>query len=259
MERSKDSDELHIQEARVTQEVLELVDLFCHRYQITALEDFLQSCHSFQREAVLNIAVLGRFKTGKSSFLTDLMGRPILPVGVIPVTAAVIEIEYAPEERVEIRFMDGHTDAVAMDNVAEFVAEEKNPGNAKRVAIVRIDTPFMKPYRGIRFVDTPGLESVFEHNTAMSMEWAPNVGLALVAVGSDVPLSQHDIEFIRTLTRYTPNITILLTKVDILDDSQRAQVTRFIEQQIEEASRPVYAHFSVFYPARFSGASYATQ
>jgi hypothetical protein len=65
------------------------------------------------------------------------------------------------------------------------------------------------------------------------MEWAPNVGLALVAIGADVPLSQHDIQFIRTLTRYTPNISILLTKVDILDELQRAQVTRFIEQQIE--------------------------
>jgi hypothetical protein len=57
--------------------------------------------------------------------------------------------------------------------------------------------------------------------------------MALVAVGADVPLSQHDIEFIRNLARYTPNISILLTKVDILDSVQLKQVVQFIEQQVQ--------------------------
>jgi hypothetical protein len=65
------------------------------------------------------------------------------------------------------------------------------------------------------------------------MDWLPNVGLALVTIGADVPLSQHDIEFIQNLGRYTPAISILLTKVDILDATQLAQVEQFIHQQIE--------------------------
>jgi GTP-binding protein EngB required for normal cell division len=217
----------------VTRDALETVGVLCRQYHITALDDFLESCRSFGQEDVLNIAVLGRFKTGKSSFLNDLLRHPLLPVGVIPVTAVVIEIEYGAHERAEIRFLDGHIDVVAVESIDEFVAEEKNPGNAKQVAIVGIETPSMARYKGIRFVDTPGLESVLEHNTVASMEWVPNVGLALVAVGSDVPLSQHDIEFIRKLDRYTPNISILLTKVDILDKHQQGQVTDFIDHQIE--------------------------
>jgi GTP-binding protein EngB required for normal cell division len=213
--------------------VLEAIELLCDRYQITALDDFIESCRSFANAEVLNIAILGRFKTGKSSFLNQLLGRSVLPVGVIPVTAVVIEIEYGPDEAAEIRFLDGLTEIIPLERVDEFVAEEKNPGNAKHVGIVRIETPLMEQYSGIRFVDTPGLESVFEHNTAVAMEWLPNVGLALVAVGADVPLSRHDIEFIQNLSRYTPNISILLTKVDILDAAQLSQVKEFIEQQIE--------------------------
>ena len=90
----------------------------------------------------------------------------------------------------------------------------------------------MERWRGIRFVDTPGLESVLEHNTDASLEWLPNVGLALVAVGVDPPLSQHDIELIRNLSRYTPNISLLLTKVDVLDEGERAQVQDFVQQQL---------------------------
>jgi hypothetical protein len=90
----------------------------------------------------------------------------------------------------------------------------------------------MDRYRGIRFVDTPGLESVFEHNTDASLDWLPNVGLALVAVGVDPPLSRHDIELIRNLSRYTPNISLLLTKVDVLEEGERIQVREFVQKQL---------------------------
>ena len=204
----------------------------CRRYEISSLEDFLESCRAFAQERTLNIAILGRFKAGKSSFLNHLLGRPLLPVGVIPVTSAVTEIQYGPLERAEIGFTDGRTEMVAVERIGEYVAESKNPENRKQVARVRVELPSMERYRGIRFVDTPGLESVFEHNTDASLEWLPNVGLALVAVGVDPPLSQHDIELIRNLSRYTPNISLLLTKVDVLDEGERAQVQEFVQKQL---------------------------
>jgi hypothetical protein len=54
----------------------------------------------------------------------------------------------------------------------------------------------------------------------------------LVAVGVDPPLSQHDIELIRNLSRYTPNISLLLTKVDVLDEKERVQVREFVQKQL---------------------------
>ena len=78
----------------------------------------------------------------------------------------------------------------------------------------------------------PGLDSVFEHNTGASLEWLPNVGLALVAVGVDPPLSQHDLELIRSLKRYTPRIALLLTKVDVLEEGERLQVQDFVRSQL---------------------------
>jgi GTP-binding protein EngB required for normal cell division len=213
-------------------EALETVRALCGRYQIDALEEFLESCQSFAQEKILNIAVLGRFKAGKSSFLNHLLGRTLLPVGVIPVTTVVTEIQYGPEERAQIRFLDGRTETAELGRIGEFIAESENPENQKQVAQVRVELPSMERYRGIRFVDTPGLESVLEHNTDTSLEWLPNVGLALVAVGVDPPLSRHDIELIRRLNRYTPNISLLLTKVDVLEPGEREQVQTFVRKQL---------------------------
>jgi GTP-binding protein EngB required for normal cell division len=208
------------------------VDDLCRRHGISALDDFLESCRAFAREETLNIAVLGRFKAGKSSFLNHLLGRPLLPVGAIPVTSALTEIEWGPRERAEILFADGRTEPAPVEGIGDFISESRNPENHKQVARVRVELPSMDRYRGIRFVDTPGLESVFEHNTDASLEWLPNVGLALVAVGVDPPLSQHDIELIRNLSRYTPNISLLLTKVDVLDEGERVQVREFVAKQL---------------------------
>lgn len=211
---------------------LEAVEEACRRYQIGALDDFLESCRSFAEEKLLNIAILGRFKAGKSTFLNHLLGRQLLPVGVVPLTTVVTEIQYGPGERAEIHFLDGRTEDVSVDRIGEFISETQNPENAKHVALVRVELPSMERFRGIRFVDTPGLESVFEHNTDTSLSWLPNVGLALVAVGVDPPLSQHEIELIRNLSRFTPNISLLLTKVDVLDESEQVQVKDFVQSQL---------------------------
>jgi GTP-binding protein EngB required for normal cell division len=216
----------------VVRHVLGTVEDLCARYGISALEDYVESCRSFAAEKTLNIAVLGRFKAGKSSFLNHLLGRPVLPIGVIPVTSAVTEIQWGAVERGEVLFADGRRLAVAVDQIGDFISESLNPENSRHVARVRVELPSMDRYRGIRFVDTPGLESVLEHNTDASTEWLPNVGLALVAVAVDPPLSQHDIELIRNLSRYTPNISLLLTKVDLLDESERGQVREFVGKQL---------------------------
>jgi GTP-binding protein EngB required for normal cell division len=224
---------------------LDRVGAICGRYQITALEDFLESCRLFAEEETLNITVFGRFKAGKSSFLNHLIARQLLSVGVIPVTSVVTEIQYGPRERAEVRFLDGRTEAVSLDRIGEFISETQNPENSKQAALVRVELPSMERYRGIRFVDTPGLESVLEHNTDASLGWLPNVGLALVAVSVDPPLSQHDIELIRNLGRYTPNISLLLTKVDVLDEDERIQVKDFVQKQLARywsGSVPVFPY-----------------
>src|ERR1017187_1369028 len=230
---------------KVADSLLEMAAELCDRYQIADLRYFLESCRAFARAETLNIAVFGRFKAGKSSFLNHLLGASLLPAGVIPVTSVITGIEFGPEERAEVRFLDGHAEPISLEQIADYVSETANPGNAKQVASVHLELPEMERYRGICFVDTPGLDSVFEHNTEASTEWLPNTGLALVAVGVDAPLSARDVALIRNLSRFTPNISVLLTKVDTLAADERSQVERFVHEQLGRywnASVPVFSY-----------------
>jgi hypothetical protein len=95
-----------------------------------------------------------------------------------------------------------------------------------------VELPELRRFRGLKFVDTPGLESALGHNTQTSLDWLPNAGLALVAVSVDPPLSQRDIELLKSLYQYTPKVAILLTKADLLSERELAEVVEFVRIQL---------------------------
>jgi GTP-binding protein EngB required for normal cell division len=180
----------------------------------------------------IDVAVFGRFKAGKSSFLNHLTGQAVLPIGVVPLTAVITRLRYGPGERTEVRFLDGRVETVPVGDIGLFVGENENPENRKQVAAVEVELPELKPLTPLQFVDTPGLGSAFAHNTEVALNWLPNVGAAIVAISSDAPLSERDLALLDELRRHTPKIVLLLTKADLLTEAQRAEVLSFVTQQL---------------------------
>src|SRR5208282_4245415 len=106
-----------------------------------------------------------------------------------------------------------------------------------RIDMVRVFLPSLARFRGVKFVDTPGLESLFRHNTEASLSWSPNVDLAVVA---DAPLTQQDRELIARLARFTPNISVLVTKVDAVDADGQREVLEYVESRLRaEFAEPI--------------------
>ena len=180
----------------------------------------------------ISVAVLGRFKAGKSSFLNHLFGRGVLPVGVVPVTAAVTEIRYGARERASVRHQDGRVEEAPLDQIGAYISEKGNPENTRQVRLITVELPELRRFRGLNFVDTPGLESALSHNTQTSLDWLPHVGLALVAVSVDPPLSQRDIDLLKCLYQYTPKVAVLLTKADLLNERELAEVLEYVRTQL---------------------------
>ncbi len=217
---------------------LALIDGIAERYSISAVRPLLRTCYALEQERVVRIAVLGRFKAGKSSFLNHLLARELLPVGVVPVTSVVTEIGYGPEEAARVQYLNGDWEEIAVDSIHSYISESENPENLKQVSLVVVELPSLKRFPNIRFVDTPGLESVFTHNTDTALSWLPQVGLALVAIGVDPPLSERDVALIRDLYRFTPHVAVLLTKVDALTVRERREVEAFVNEQLRRHLNP---------------------
>src|SRR5437867_5260001 len=90
-------------------------------------------------------AVLGQFKRGKSTVLNALLGKSVLPIGVVPVTAIPTFIESALNFAIRVTYVSGETEEITPKSVEEsrkelvrFVTEEANPRNVLNVARVDV-------------------------------------------------------------------------------------------------------------------------
>ncbi|NGO39455.1 hypothetical protein G4L39_08610 [Limisphaera ngatamarikiensis] len=216
-------------------EVLDGLTRVVGELRLQSLEPQLAACRDRLRAGTrVEVAVLGRFKAGKSSFLNHLAGRAVLPIGVIPLTAVITRLRHGPRERVRVHFLDGSFRDIPPEQIRHYVAEDENPHNLKQVASVELELPELKPLAPLEFVDTPGLGSALTHNTEVALNWLPNVGAALVAVSADAPLGEPDLNLLDQLRRHTPTIALLLTKADLLTEAQRAEVQAFVTTQLRQ-------------------------
>ncbi len=243
---------------------LDLAEEVAERYDIDALSGLLDRTRALLGGAEISVAVLGRFKAGKSSFLNHFLGRNFLPVGVVPVTSVVTTIRFGDHEEARVRHRDGSVPEVPIERLGSYVSETENPENAKEVTAITVELPELRRFRGLQFVDTPGLDSALSHNTRASLAWLPHAGLALVAVSVDPPLSQSDIDLLKSLYRYTPKVAVLLTKADLLSEGELQEVTEYVRAQLARnftgspqvfpySTKPGFEHFREALEAELAG------
>jgi GTP-binding protein EngB required for normal cell division len=205
-------------------------------FGLTSLDPVLGACETLSGEdPPLDVAVLGQFKSGKSSLLNAVLGEAVFPVGVVPVTAVITRAAAGPEHALRVTYLDGSAEEVAPARLADFVTEAGNPGNRRRVAAADVFTPAMGDWPGLRLVDTPGLGSVFVHNTEATRAWMPNVAVALVTVGAERPLSDEDRRLVDEARQTAPRVVVVLTKVDLLTEAERAEVAAFLDRALRES------------------------
>ncbi len=213
----------------------ETIERICRTFGIDSVTPRLAAIgEGLSGEEVVDIAVLGQFKAGKSSFLNSLFGKDVVPVHVLPATSVVTRIGFGPTERAVVHHLSGDSEEIPAARLSEFVTEKENPENRKGVSVVDVELPGLAPYPGIRFVDTPGLGSIFSHNTQASRDWLPRVGGALVAVSVNHPFSGEDLALLSEVFLHTPEVAILLTKADLVTESEREAVLQFTRGQVAD-------------------------
>ena len=147
---------------------------------------------------------------------------------MLPVTAIVTRLSFEPEAVVRVTHLNGVVETVSHERLAEFVTESGNAANFRSVAVVDVLTPALHTMPGVRLVDTPGLGSALAHNTKATHTWLPNMSAAIIAISSERPLSREDLELIAESRRTASHVVVMLTKIDLLSDRERAEVRSFL-------------------------------
>ncbi|GAB2582981.1 dynamin family protein [Dyella jejuensis] len=183
----------------------------------------------------MEVALLGRVSSGKSSLVNALLGHPLLPVGAVPVTTVVTRIRYG--ETLDIRAMDveGVMETVAPENLRSYVDEAGNPGNRRRLREVSIHFPAPILQDGIVLADTPGLGSLHTHASAHALDYLPRCDMGIVAIDAAATLMPQDLDIVRALRDAGAHWLVVLTKADTVAGSALEQQREYVTQVLGEA------------------------
>ena len=186
-------------------------------------------------EQVFNLVAAGQFKRGKSTVINALLGEPLVPAGVVPLTSVITVIHSgsAPAAYATLRY--GEKRAIEIGELGQYVTERGNPGNTKAVERVVIEHPSPWLADGVALVDTPGIASVYEHNTDETRKYLPQADAVLFIASVDQPVSRAELDFLRDIRRYAGKIFCLLNKTDYLRPEELQESLAFSVRAIREA------------------------
>ena len=183
---------------------------------------------------VFNLVVLGQFKRGKTTLINALLGAEILPTAVVPLTSIATIIVYGENLDIKVYFNDGRVTTIEPGNLHKYVTEKGNPKNEKEVqeVVITYPSPYLKD--GVRLIDTPGVGSVYEHNTDVAYQYLPKSDAALFLLSVDQPLSKAELEFLKDVREYSNRIFFLLSKADYFSEADLREAIEFSTNVLKE-------------------------
>jgi small GTP-binding protein len=193
------------------------------------------------REQRLRVLVVGEAKRGKSTLVNALLGRAVLPSGVIPLTALATTVRHGGDEGVRAVFRDGHSERLPLGALEDLVTERGNPGNRRQVATVAVTVDAPALDRGMEIVDTPGIGSVYEHNTAEAEAALETMDVAVFVLTADPPVSAGERALISRVADLSVTLFVVLNKADYLSGdgaagSDLAEAVEFTARVVGEAA-----------------------
>lgn len=130
--------------------------------------EFFNHLHNKSQEA-MQIAIIGQFSSGKSTFLNALLGEDILPTGITPITSKVCKICYGEEYILEVIYKNGHK---VLQNI-DFLHKTSRQ-NSQNIDYFCLYAPILL-LKEINFLDTPGFNSQNQEDTNATLKILENV------------------------------------------------------------------------------------
>jgi GTP-binding protein EngB required for normal cell division len=180
-----------------------------------------------------HLVVAGQFSRGKTSLMNAMLGTDRLPTGILPLTSVITTVAYGEREEAFV-FRDGWSlpQQIPVRALPQFITQEGNPGNEKRVhrAEVRLPAEFLR--LGAYLIDTPGVGSAIAANTKTTSAFLPQADAVIFVTGCDSPLSDAELQFLGQVRLHVRKIFVILNKRDLVTHEQEDAVARFARDRL---------------------------
>ncbi len=141
---------------------------------------------------------------GYDQYLCALFQATVLPVRVVPVTSVVTVLRHGERRVARVLLAEGWT-PIEIADLAAYVTEERNPDNRRGVRAAEVFLPHALLAAGLCCVDTPGLGSTFDENTAATLAFVPQID-----AGAEPPISGEELRLLGDLAQRSVPLLLVL-------------------------------------------------
>ncbi len=181
-----------------------------------------------------NLVIMGQFKRGKSTLINALLGAEVVPTAIVPLTSIITILRFGEHPKAIVRYLDDKIREIPLSEIPDFVTEKKNPENKLQVREVEVFYPSEYLKDGVRIIDTPGVGSVFKHNTDVAYAFLPYVDAGIFIVTADPPLGESEQEFLKAIQGYADKFFFVLNKIDLVDENDISEALEFTGEIIRK-------------------------
>ncbi|MCD6350556.1 MAG: dynamin family protein, partial [Armatimonadetes bacterium] len=104
----------------------------------------------------------------------------------------------------------------------------------KGVDLVEVGFPASLLRAGLQLVDTPGVGSVYEHNTEAARRYLDKLDGAILVLSADPPISHSEVQFAQEVAGRAARLFVVLNKVDRLSAAEREEAMSFTRSVLDE-------------------------
>lgn len=139
--------------------------------------------------AKAEVAVIGDFSSGKSSFINSIIGKNLCPVEASPTTSSITAFYYSDEVKI---LTNG--DEISQSEYENLV-KHNDPNTKSKAYDIKYFYPF-ESFRNVVLYDTPGFSNPGNKNgdTKLTMEKAKVVDVLLVVIDINTGSTGHELE-----------------------------------------------------------------
>ena len=239
-----------------TQQIIQLADIDGHIRFIQALmgkysfpseqkaqlQTELKKIQDRQNEKALNMAVIGEFSSGKSSFINSLLRENLLEADAIQgTTVASTLIGYSPERMFCTYGRGGKgkqtrsvENAAALAKLlAAYTSGNRKDENAQHLE-VGYPSDFLQ--QGIRIIDTPGTNSLEQwHEDVTKEAIREQADACIILTSAEKPFPESFCRFLEdNLEDVLQTCVFVVTKIDLVPPKQQARQLEYIRKVLKE-------------------------
>jgi small GTP-binding protein len=191
---------------------------------------------SAERARPVRLAIVGEFNAGKSTFINALIGADVAPTGVVPTTATLHHLRWAPDPVARIFFARDHEPPERIVPLGELRAALKtlDPARIRRVELL-MPLPFLVR---VEILDTPGFNAPDPLHVQAARSAFEEADIAIWLLDATQAMKQSEREVLEEARRGRLPLQMLVNKADRLSATDLATVLRTVDDALAETGIP---------------------